>query len=195
LPRPASKTTSARRNCDGRSATSGTSRKSCTNAMIAVARRRVKSCSCYRPTPICERSGARNLPCGGERSSLGGLGISDLDKKPRSQEIGIVKPDPPLRTEDIVDLELQPQSPGAGAPIRMRGAMLNISVPGMYWALGRMFRASVVDQSGRREQEAQRFLGALPVPPAVVRPEAGFAHLWPRPTQSMCTNLSFGLIR
>jgi hypothetical protein len=92
------------------------------------------------------------------------LGISDLDRKPRGQEILIGKPDPPMNVEDIIELELEAQFPGVGVPIRREGTTIRLSVPGLYWALGRMLRAAVVDQPARCEQEAARLLRALPVP-------------------------------
>jgi hypothetical protein len=92
------------------------------------------------------------------------LGISDLDRKPRRQEILIVKPDPPMSAEDIIDLELEAQFPGVGVPVRREGTTIRLSVPGLYWTLGRMLRAAVVDQPTRCEQEAERLLRRLPLP-------------------------------
>ncbi len=94
------------------------------------------------------------------------LGISDLDQKRRRQEIGLVKPDPALSAEDIIELELESAFPGVGVPVRRSGMAITINVPGLYWALGRMLRAAVVDQPQRCEQAAGRLLSALPVPRA-----------------------------
>jgi hypothetical protein len=92
------------------------------------------------------------------------LGISDVGRKPRRQEILIGKPDPPMSAEDIVDLELEAQYPGTGVPVRREGTRIRLSVPGLYWALGRMLRAAVVEHPARCEQEAERLVGALPLP-------------------------------
>jgi hypothetical protein len=94
------------------------------------------------------------------------LGISDLDRKRRRQEIGLVKPDPALSAEDIIDLELETGFPGAGVPIRRSGMTISTHVAGLYWALGRMLRSAVLDQPERCEAAAEQLLEALPVPRA-----------------------------
>jgi hypothetical protein len=91
------------------------------------------------------------------------LGISDLDRKPRRHEIALVKPDPAVSAEDIVDLELESMFPGVGIPMQRTGAAMAVRVPGLYWALGRMLRAAVLDQPERCEDAAARLLAALPV--------------------------------
>lgn len=92
------------------------------------------------------------------------LGISDLDRKPHRDEILIGKPDPPMSADEIIELELEPEFPGVGVPVRREGTTIRLSVPGLYWALARMLRAAVVDQPVRCEQEAERLLAALPIP-------------------------------
>jgi hypothetical protein len=91
------------------------------------------------------------------------LGVSDLDRRRRRHEIALVKPDPAVSAEDIVDLELEPVFPGVGVPIQRNGVAIVIRVPGLYWALGRMLRAAVLDQPERCEEAAARILAALPV--------------------------------
>ncbi len=92
------------------------------------------------------------------------LGVTDLDKSSRRRGIGLMKPDPALTPEDIVDLELQANFPLAGVPLRLEGATTRIYLPGLYWALGRMLRAALADQPTRCEQRADKLLQALPVP-------------------------------
>lgn len=92
------------------------------------------------------------------------LGVSDLDGSAGRREVGLVKPDPPMDPSDIVDLELQSQFPLAGVPVRRDGLSTRLYVPGLYWALGRMLRAALLDQPARCEQQAEKLLEALPVP-------------------------------
>lgn len=92
------------------------------------------------------------------------LGLGDLRAAARRRQVALVKPDPPLAPDDVVDLELQRVFPLAGAPVRREGSHLMLFVPGLYWAAGQMLRAALVDQPGRCEQQATALLDALPVP-------------------------------
>jgi hypothetical protein len=94
------------------------------------------------------------------------LGMSDLDRSAHRREVTLIKPDPPLTPSDIVDLELLAQFPLAGVPVRRDGVAIRFSVPGLYWALGRMLRAALADQPDRCEQQAERLVEALPLPVA-----------------------------
>jgi hypothetical protein len=91
------------------------------------------------------------------------LGVEDL-KAGRRREVALMKPDPPLQVEDIVDLELQAYFPLAGIPVRRDGLRTTLYVPGLYWAVGRMLRAALADQPLRCDRQAEKLLRALPVP-------------------------------
>lgn len=92
------------------------------------------------------------------------LGLGDIRTSSRKTQVGLVKPDPPLAPDDVVDLELQQVFPLAGAPVRRDGSHLRLYIPGLYWATGRMLRAALVDQPERCEKQARALLDALPVP-------------------------------
>lgn len=93
------------------------------------------------------------------------LGVGDMNPGTRRREVGLVKPDPALEADDVVDLELQPVFPLAGTPVRRDGLNTRLYVPGLYWALSRMLRAAIADQPERCEQYAAGLLSALPPVP------------------------------
>jgi hypothetical protein len=92
------------------------------------------------------------------------LGVGALKAGSRRREITFAKPDPPLKPEDIVDLELQAFFPAQGDAVRSIGLQTILNIPGLYWALGRMLRTALADQPDRCEQQAEQLLAALPVP-------------------------------
>lgn len=91
------------------------------------------------------------------------LGVGDMSNN-RQRQIYLAKPDPPLAAADIVDLETQAFYPLAGVPIRRTGLRMEFSVPGLYWALGRMLRKALEDQPQRCEDYAAEIVGRMPVP-------------------------------
>lgn len=77
------------------------------------------------------------------------LGVGEVIRTQRPRQMDIVKPDPPLSEEDIVDLEIHASYPLAGVPVERVGSRTRLSVPGLYWALGYMLRAAITDQPER----------------------------------------------
>jgi hypothetical protein len=95
------------------------------------------------------------------------LGVTDAEAKKNRRQVFLVKPDPPLTSADVVDLETHAQYPLAGTPVRLDGRKLMLNVPGLYWALGRMLRSALADEPARCETRAEALLDALPVPRGV----------------------------
>jgi hypothetical protein len=79
------------------------------------------------------------------------LGVGDLKSGSRRREVAFAKPTPPLDPMDIVDLELQVVFPAQGVPVRGAGLQTVLSIPGLYWTLGRMLRAALADQPDQCE--------------------------------------------
>jgi hypothetical protein len=90
------------------------------------------------------------------------LGIGEVVKMKGRRNVDIVKPDPALSEQDVVDLEKFPLFPLVGVPVERRGSRTLLYVPGLYWALGRMLRAALQDQPGRCEAAVAPALKMFP---------------------------------
>lgn len=98
------------------------------------------------------------------------LGIDDASwrtrerKRSRRRTISLVKPDPALADGDVVELETYATPPFAGQTVTRKGLTTYIELPGLYWALGRMLRAALVDEPQRCENTAAQLLRMFPKP-------------------------------
>lgn len=93
------------------------------------------------------------------------LGIENLAPG-RPAVVNLRKPDPPLAPDEIVQLEIHRSYPFEGAPVRRTGSVLTVDLPGVYWAVGRMLRASLLDEPARCEERARQLVDQLPKPTA-----------------------------
>jgi hypothetical protein len=98
------------------------------------------------------------------------LGIDDASwrtrerKRSRRRTISLVKPDPALADADVVELETYATPPFAGQTVTRKGLTTYIYLPGLYWALGRMLRAALVDEPQRCVNTAAQLLRTFPKP-------------------------------
>jgi hypothetical protein len=90
------------------------------------------------------------------------LGVGDVVRTTRARRVDIVKPDPPLDEQDVVDLETHAAFPLAGVPVQRVGMRTRIYVPGLYWALCYMLRAALADQPRRCEAAVAPALRTFP---------------------------------
>ncbi len=90
------------------------------------------------------------------------LGVGDVLRTTRPRHVDIVKPDPPLEEQDVVDLERHANFPLAGVPVQRAGTRTRLYVPGLYWALGYMLRAALTDQPQRCEAAVTPALKMFP---------------------------------
>jgi hypothetical protein len=92
------------------------------------------------------------------------LGIDEFEANERRKRIGLMKPDPAMKPTEISALETSRIYPGAGVPIRRQGLTTTVSIPGLYWAIGRMLRMALSDHPDRCEARAKDYLEVLPIP-------------------------------
>jgi hypothetical protein len=90
------------------------------------------------------------------------LGVGEVRRLKGRRNVDIVKPDPALSEEDVVELENYASFSGARVPVQRRGQQVSLYVPGLYWALCRMLRAALLDQPARCETAVEPALGMFP---------------------------------
>jgi hypothetical protein len=98
------------------------------------------------------------------------LGIDDASWRTRERKrssrrtISLVNPDPALADADVVELETYATPPFGGQAVTREGLTTYVYLPGLYWALGRMLRAALVEEPELCENTAAQLLRTFPKP-------------------------------